>query len=138
MKKSILISLMVLYINIGKAQDCKNDVSRSSSYEYMEVYNYTTEKYEKFRNAKTIQSYVTINSNEKMITLKDAINNYNKEFYINDCFVTDSSVVYNCLDIDKNKKCTITFSSSNDCYRMTVKYFMECIMYRMKRIKIGS
>ena len=127
---------MVIYISLGKAQDCKNDIPRYASYEYMEVYNYTSEKYEKYRNAKEIKSYVTVSSKDKLITLKDNVNNYNKKFCIVDCFDTDSSVTYNCIDLDKSKKCYLKFSHTNDCYHMTVKYFMESVMYRMKRVKI--
>lgn len=136
MKKLILTSLMVIYINLGKTQDCKNDITRFTFYEYMEVYNYTTEKYEKYRNANQIRSYVVVSSSEKLITLTDYINNYHKIFYINDCFSLDSSVVYDCLDIQSNKNCYLTFNATKDCYHMTVKYFMETTMYRMKRVKI--
>lgn len=126
---------MILYISIANAQDCQYDVPRRASYECMEVYNYSTEKYEKFNNSDKIQTRVNINPKERLITLKDSINKYDKEFYINSCFVTDTSVVYNCLDIDKSKKCYLTFSNSKNCYILTVKYHRESVMFRMKLYK---
>lgn len=132
MKKIILLSLLVLYINLGKAQDCRSDIPRYSSYEYMEVYDYVTEKY---NSRFEIKTYVIISSKDRSIIIKDNLNDYDKKFYILDCFLNGETIIYNCLDLNTNKKCSLKFSYSNDYYIMTVKYLMEKLMYRTKRVK---
>ena len=114
---------------------CLEDVARTNSYEFMEIFNYSTEKYEKYTKSATTSVTITIQSEIRMIKFRDTKNNYSIDFAIQNCEMKDSILVYNCFDLKNKKECNLIFSATKMTYNMTVKYTGESIMYRLKSAK---
>lgn len=136
MKKSILISIMILWFKVGSAQvDCLTDTVRYSYYTDMEILNPTSGKYEKFIKNKKTNLQVTIESKQKIIKFLDKSNNYNKKFIITGCLMSENFLTYLCVDQDNNRKCELQFSTSNTTFDLVVTYTVNPIVYKVSRIK---
>jgi len=131
--KKLLIALLIAFCDIGRAQDCLTDVPRIASYEHMEVYNWTTEQYEKYTKTKTVYIQVIIRPEKKTIVFEDTVNSFGCVFQIKDCMMTSKSMEYDCYDVKNKKDCKLLFTATPDMYVMTVKY--QGIMYRTKQYK---
>lgn len=133
MKK--LLSIMILYVNLGSAQNCIEDVTRLSTYNSMQVLNGKTGEFEKFNKTDKTALQVVIKTEDKIIHFTDKVNNYNKTFKILGCLMAENSLTYECIDLDNERKCSLVFSSTDNTYELTVIYTVNPIVYKVSRNK---
>lgn len=129
-----LISIMILWFNIAYGQ-CEEDIPRFCTYNKMEVFNSTTQQYEKYNRTDYTNLEVIIKSEDKIIKFKDEVNNYNKTFTIKSCSINAASMTYNCIDLDNERPCTLLFTGTDTTFELIVKYEMAPVIYKVSTLK---
>lgn len=127
----VRIILLILFYNSLIAQNCLYEGQKIATYNNMELWNYATSQFDQINKNNEINAAVIVDTDDKLITFNDL--NYKQNYFIISCSVTDSAITYKCVDIKNKRKCDFKFSKDKS---LTVTYFCEPVVYRVKQIKI--